>query len=49
MCARGWDRKVVSERRACWVLGQSRSTQRRELKVAEDEQQLVARMTPAGQ
>ena len=36
---------MVSERRACWVLGQPRSTQRRELKVAEDEQQLVARMT----
>ena len=36
---------MVSERRACWVLGQPRSTQRRELKVAEAEQQLVARMT----
>ena len=37
--------EVVSERRTCWVLGQPRSTQRRELKVAEAEQQLVARMT----
>ena len=36
---------MVSERRACRVLGQARSTQRREPKIAEDEDELVARMT----
>ena len=34
----------VSERRACRVLGQPRSTQRRELKAKEDEPRLVAEM-----
>ena len=34
----------VSERRACRVLGQARSTQRREPVVREDEPLLVARM-----
>ena len=34
----------VSERRACRVLGQARSTQRREAVVREDEDRLVARM-----
>jgi len=34
----------VSERRACRVLGQARSTQRRELLVGEDEPRLVGRM-----
>ena len=32
----------VSERRACKVLGQPRSTQRREAWIADDEPQLVA-------
>ncbi len=32
----------VSERRACGVLGQPRSTQRRTLKVADDEERLTA-------
>ena len=36
---------MVSERRACRALGQPRSTQRREPKIAEDEDELVARMT----
>ena len=36
---------MVSERWACRVLGQARSTQRREPKIAEDEDELVARMT----
>ncbi|MCP4855060.1 MAG: IS3 family transposase, partial [Fuerstiella sp.] len=35
----------VSERRACRVLGQSRSTQRRQAHVPEDEPRLVRRMT----
>ena len=34
----------VGERRACRVLGQSRATQRRVLRVAEDEPRLVARI-----
>ena len=34
----------VAERRACRVLGQSRATQRRVLRVAEDELRLVARI-----
>lgn len=34
--------KRISERRACRVLGQSRSTQRRKLKIREDEPRLVA-------
>ena len=34
----------VAERRACRVLGQSRATQRRVLRVAEDEPRLVARI-----
>ena len=42
MFVRGLD---VSERRACRVLGQARSTQRREPKIGEDEDELVARMT----
>jgi transposase InsO family protein len=37
-------REVVSERRACQVLGQSRATQRREPHVPEDEPALVKRM-----
>ena len=36
---------MVSERRACRALGQPRSTQRREPKIGEDEDELVARMT----
>ena len=36
--------KRVSERRACQVLGQARSTQRREPVGREDEDRLVARM-----
>ena len=32
----------VSERRACRVLGQARATQRRELRVEDDEELLVA-------
>ena len=35
----------VSERRACRVLGQSRSTQRRQAHVPEDEPRLIRRMT----
>ncbi len=35
----------MAERRACRVLGQSRATQRRVLRVAEDEPRLVARIT----
>ena len=35
----------ISERRACHVLGQSRSTQRRNLYVPDDEPRLVKRMT----
>lgn len=38
-------RDRVSERRACRVLGQSRSTQRRTLHVPDDEPRLVKRMT----
>jgi len=38
-------REQVSERRACRVLGQSRSTQRRVLHVSDDEPRLVKRMT----
>jgi len=38
-------RDRVSERRACRVLGQSRSTQRRVLHVSDDEPRLVKRMT----
>jgi putative transposase len=34
----------VSQRRACRVIGQSRSTQRRELKVTKDEAKLVKAM-----
>ena len=37
-------RNVVSERRACRVLGQSRSTQRRTAHVPDDEPHLVSRM-----
>ena len=37
-------RDVVSERRACRVLGQSRSTQRRTAHVPDDEPHLVSRM-----
>ena len=37
-------RDVVSERRACQVLGQSRSTQRRAFHVPDDEPKLVQRM-----
>jgi putative transposase len=35
----------ISERRACQVLGQARSTQRRVHKVPDDEERLVARIT----
>ena len=35
---------VISERRACRVLGQSRSTQRREAWIRNDEAQLVLEM-----
>ena len=35
----------VSERRACRVLGQARSTQRRSAQVPADEARLVARVT----
>ena len=35
----------VSERRACRVLGQARSTQRRSAQVPDDEARLVARVT----
>lgn len=38
-------RERVSERRACWVLGQPRSTQRRVLHIPDDESLLVKRMT----
>ena len=34
----------VSERRACQVLGQARSTQRRERHIPDDEARLVAEM-----
>lgn len=37
-------REKVSERRACRVLGQPRSTQRRVLQVPDDEPRLVRRM-----
>ena len=37
-------REVVSERRACQVLGQSRSTQRRKIHVSTDEPRLVRKM-----
>src|SRR6201999_3830392 len=37
-------RERVSERRACQVLGQSRSTQRRQPHVASDEPRLVRRI-----
>ncbi len=36
------DKLRVSERRACRVIGQARTTQRRELRVKDDEQQLVS-------
>ena len=35
----------VSERRACRILGQARSTQRRVYKIPDDEERLVARIT----
>ena len=35
----------ISERRACRVLGQARSTQRRARKIPDDEEKLVARIT----
>jgi len=35
----------VSQRRACKLVGQGRSTQRKELKVASDEEALVKHMT----
>jgi putative transposase len=38
-------RRKVSQRRACRVLGQSRSTQRREAHVPDDEPRLLRRMT----
>jgi transposase InsO family protein len=37
-------RDVVTERRACRVLGQARNTQRRKARVADDEPQLVKRI-----
>ena len=37
-------RDVVTERRACWVLGQARNTQRRKASVADDEPRLVKRI-----
>ncbi len=37
----------VSERRACRVLGQPRSTQRQAPQAKEEEERLVARMLPA--
>jgi putative transposase len=37
-------RRRVSERRACWVVGQHRSTQRYERVALEDELRLVRRM-----
>ncbi len=37
-------RDVVTERRACRVLGQARNTQRRKVCVADDEPQLVKRI-----
>ena len=37
-------REVVSERRACQILEQARSTQRREARMRSDEPQLVQRM-----
>jgi len=39
------ERVKVSERRVCKVLGQSRATQRHEMKVAGDEDLLVKDMT----
>ena len=36
------DKLRVSERRACRVIGQARTTQRRELRVKDDEEQLVS-------
>jgi hypothetical protein len=39
------DKLSVSERRACRVLGQARSTQRRSAQVPDDEARLVARVT----
>ena len=36
------DKLRVSERRACRVIGQARTTQRRELRVKDDEELLVA-------
>jgi putative transposase len=44
MCARRWGHQRVSERRACRVLGQPRSTQRRRPYVPEDEPRLVKRI-----
>ena len=45
MCVRdALGRNVLSERRACRVLGQSRSTQRRTRHVPDDEPHLVSRM-----
>ena len=38
------DRDLISERRACYVSGQSRSTQRRRRSVRSDESPLVGRM-----
>ena len=38
----------VSERRACQVLGQARSTQRRERHIPDDEARLVAEMVELG-
>jgi len=37
-------RDMVTERRACRVLGQARNTQRRRASVADDEPQLVKRI-----
>jgi transposase InsO family protein len=37
-----WQKLAVSERRACQVLGQTRSTQRRELSPPSDEKELTA-------
>ena len=39
-----WGAERVSERRACQVLGQARSTQRRERHIPDDEARLVAEM-----
>ena len=38
------EQSAVSERRACQVLGQARSTQRRERHIPDDEARLVAEM-----